>query len=137
VREPRLLLLDEPFAALDALTRLKTQGLVASLWRTHRPAVLLVTHDVDEALVLADRVLVLDEGRIALDLAVDLDRPRRHADPGFAALRTRLLRELGVEEEADHADPIPLVRAPLRGRPNISAQRDTPVWTVKPSALNS
>ena len=66
VREPKLLLLDEPFAALDALTRLKTQALVASLWRAHRPAVLLVTHDVDEALLLADRVLVLDEGHIAL-----------------------------------------------------------------------
>ena len=84
VREPKLLLLDEPFAALDALTRLKTQALVASLWRAHRPAVLLVTHDVDEALLLADRVLVLDQGRIALDLRVDLERPRRHAEPGFA-----------------------------------------------------
>lgn len=143
VREPRLLLLDEPFAALDALTRLKTQGLVASLWRTHRPAVLLVTHDVDEALVLADRVLVLDEGRIALDLNVDLDRPRRHADPKFAALRTRLLRELGVEEEMDDADPIPLHQAASpRGRtsvqvPSVPVPRDAHVWAAAPPALNS
>jgi sulfonate transport system ATP-binding protein len=99
VREPKLLLLDEPFAALDALTRLKTQKLVAALWRTHRPAVLLVTHDVDEALLLADRALVLDQGRIALDLRIALERPRRHADPGFATLRSRLLSELGVEED--------------------------------------
>jgi sulfonate transport system ATP-binding protein len=104
VREPKLLLLDEPFAALDALTRLKTQGLVASLWKTHRPAILLVTHDVDEALLLADRVLVLDRGRIALDWLVDLERPRRHGQPGFAELRIGLLRELGVEEEG--AEPL-------------------------------
>ena len=107
VREPKLLLLDEPFAALDALTRLKTQKLVASLWRAHRPAVLLVTHDVDEALLLADRALVLDQGRIALDLRIDLERPRRHADPGFAALRSRLLSELGVDED----DPASLTEA--------------------------
>src|SRR5215207_5672968 len=99
VREPKLLLLDEPFAALDALTRLKTQGLVASLWRAHRPAVLLVTHDVDEALLLADRVLVLDQGRIGFDLHVNLERPRRHSHPAFSSLRLRLLRELGVEDE--------------------------------------
>ncbi|GEO17926.1 ABC transporter ATP-binding protein [Microvirga aerophila] len=108
VREPKLLLLDEPFAALDALTRLKTQKLVAALWRAHRPAVLLVTHDVDEALLLADRALVLDQGRIALDLRIDLERPRRHADPGFASLRSRLLSELGVEEE----EPTPLTGSP-------------------------
>jgi sulfonate transport system ATP-binding protein len=106
VREPKLLLLDEPFAALDALTRLKTQSLVASLWRTHRPAVLLVTHDVDEALLLADRVMVLDEGRIGFDLHVNLERPRRHSHPAFSTLRSRLLRELGVEDENDDA-PLP------------------------------
>jgi sulfonate transport system ATP-binding protein len=104
VRAPRLLLLDEPFAALDALTRLKTQGLVASLWRTHRPAVLLVTHDVDEALRLAGRVLVLDEGRIALDLQVNLEHPRHQSHPRFASLRSRLLRELGVDEDVE---PLP------------------------------
>src|SRR5207237_7536898 len=64
VREPDLLLLDEPFAALDALTRLAMHRLVRDLWRTHQPSVLLVTHDVDEALRLADRVLMLPGGRI-------------------------------------------------------------------------
>src|SRR5829696_575890 len=125
VREPKLLLLDEPFAALDALTRLKTQGLVASLWRAHRPAVLLVTHDVDEALLLADRVLVLDKGHIALDLPVALERPRRHADQGFAALRSRLLRELGVEEEGkeESHDAGPFIqRAPSRARPREASE---------------
>jgi sulfonate transport system ATP-binding protein len=98
VREPQLLLLDEPFAALDALTRLRMQALVGELWAAHRPAVLLVTHDVDEALLLADRVMVLREGKIAVDTQIGLDRPRHHADPAFNQLRVDLLRELGVIE---------------------------------------
>ena len=96
VREPRLLLLDEPFAALDALTRLRMQNLVAELWHAHRPAVLLVTHDVDEALLLADRVMVLRDGRVAVDEKVPLGRPRQHADPVFNQLRGALLASLGV-----------------------------------------
>lgn len=99
VREPHLLLLDEPFAALDALTRLRMHALVLDLWRRHGPAVLIVTHDVDEALALADRALVLDAGRIALDLLVDLPRPRPDG-PARAALRRRLLDTLGVPELA-------------------------------------
>lgn len=89
-------MLDEPFAALDALTRLKMQKLVLDLWRKHGCAVLLVTHDVDEALALADRALVLERGEIRAELDVPLDRPRRHADPRFEALRERLLAALGV-----------------------------------------
>ncbi|MFZ3468653.1 ABC transporter ATP-binding protein [Streptomyces sp. 4.24] len=96
VREPDLLLLDEPFGALDALTRIKAQQLVAELWQRRGCAVLLVTHDVDEALLLADRVLVMDEGRIAYDTEVGLERPRSVSDAGFAQLRDRLLGELGV-----------------------------------------
>jgi len=120
VREPRLLLLDEPFAALDALTRMKMQGLVGSLWQAHRPAVLLVTHDVDEALLLADRVLVLAEGRIATDIPIALDRPRRHGDPGFVRLRARLLADLGVDEfegEVAPATPRPAGRSVVAGHP--------------------
>ena len=67
VREPQLLVLDEPFAALDALTRLRMQSLVAELCARHHPGVLLVTHDVEEAILLADRVLVLTDSRISLD----------------------------------------------------------------------
>jgi sulfonate transport system ATP-binding protein len=99
VREPRLLLLDEPFAALDALTRIRMHALVLDLWRAHGPTTLIVTHDVDEAVLLADRVLVLDAGRIAADIKVDVPRPRSHGDARFAALRRRLLSELGVEAE--------------------------------------
>ncbi|CAM5441150.1 ABC transporter ATP-binding protein OS=Streptomyces cyaneofuscatus OX=66883 GN=G3I52_29295 PE=4 SV=1 [Streptomyces cyaneofuscatus] len=96
VREPELLLLDEPFAALDALTRLKMQDLVDELCRKHRPAVLLVTHDVEEAVRLADRVAVLRDGRLVTDEKVTVARPRDPGDPAFAALRRRLLDDLGV-----------------------------------------
>jgi sulfonate transport system ATP-binding protein len=96
VREPQLLLLDEPFAALDALTRLRMQQLVADLCARHRPGVLLVTHDVEEAVLLADRVMVLTNGHISLDQRVDLPRPRRVGGVEFDALRDRLLAELGV-----------------------------------------
>jgi len=97
LRRPQLLLLDEPFGALDALTRLKMQELVLSLWRRHRPALLLVTHDVDEAVALADRVLVLEEGRIAVEEIIDLPRPRPRSG-AFEAVRRRLLAALGVAE---------------------------------------
>jgi sulfonate transport system ATP-binding protein len=96
VRQPQLLLLDEPFAALDALTRLKMQALVAELCARHRPGVLLVTHDVEEAVLLADRVLVLTHGRVSLDVTIDLPRPRRIGGPAFDAYRDRFMAELGV-----------------------------------------
>jgi len=96
--EPDLLLLDEPFAALDALTRIRMHELLAELWMRHRPAVLLVTHDVDEALLLADRVLVLKGGALATDVPVELPRPRARAASEFVVLRRRLLAELGVVE---------------------------------------
>jgi len=99
VREPSLLLLDEPFSALDALTRIAMHRLVLRLWERHRPAVLLVTHDVDEALILADRVLVLASGRIVFSGPVEVPRPRDRDNPGLTALRRRLLTELGVNTE--------------------------------------
>ncbi|KUL76528.1 MULTISPECIES: ABC transporter ATP-binding protein [unclassified Streptomyces] len=92
VREPELLLADEPFGALDALTRIRMHHLLRELWERHRPSVLLVTHDVDEAIVLADRVLVLEHGRIGLDVRIDRDTPR-------SAYRERLLAALGVTED--------------------------------------
>ncbi len=98
IREPDLMLLDEPFGALDALTRAKAQELVKELWQRHRCAILLVTHDVEEALLLADRVLVMDDGVIAHALAVELPHPRAVEDAGFNALRVRLLGWLGVRQ---------------------------------------
>lgn len=97
VAEPQLLLLDEPFGALDALTRLTMHTLLLDLWRRHGFGVLLITHDVDEAVALADRVLVLDEGRVGH--ALTIDEPRRApGDPGARTERHRaeLLDRLGV-----------------------------------------
>jgi len=100
-REPQLLVLDEPFGALDALTRLAMQQLVLSLWERHAPAVLLVTHDVDEALALADRVLVLSGGRIAHQVRITVPRPRDRDSPELIELHDRLLRELGVDTKGN------------------------------------
>ncbi|QGF23069.1 ABC transporter ATP-binding protein [Raineyella fluvialis] len=94
VREPALLLLDEPFGALDALTRLAMHDVLEELWRRHRFAVLLVTHDVDEAVRLADRLLVLRDGRIQADHRNPTDRPRTRA--ATADLRQQVLTDLGV-----------------------------------------
>jgi sulfonate transport system ATP-binding protein len=106
VRQPQLMLLDEPFGALDALTRTRMHHLLQDLCARHRPAVLLVTHDVDEALLLADRAVVLVDGRISLDVPVDLGRPRWRGAPGFVALRDQLMAELGVEEPRGPTDRI-------------------------------
>lgn len=98
VAEPRLLLLDEPFGALDALTRLTMHTLLLDLWRRHGFGVLLITHDVDEAVALSDRVLVLEEGRIIHTLTIDEPR-RTPGDPGPHTERHRgeLLNRLGVQ----------------------------------------
>lgn len=95
VRQPKLLLLDEPFGALDALTRLKMHAELDRLVRQHRPGVILVTHDVAEALTLADRILVLDSGTIVLDQQITADQ-RQHPDQ-LDLLRRKTLAALGVE----------------------------------------
>ncbi|BCP52244.1 aliphatic sulfonates import ATP-binding protein SsuB [Kaistia sp. 32K] len=99
-QEPEFLLLDEPFAALDALTRLEIQALSLRLREQHGFAALLVTHDVEEAVAMADRVLVLRDGRISLDLAVDIPTPRRRSLKRFTDICERLLHELGVDVDA-------------------------------------
>jgi len=96
VRAPDLLLADEPFGALDFLTRLRMHELLRELCERHRPAVLLVTHDVDEAIQLADRVLVLVAGQIAVDQRITLPLPRSHRDRQFLEYRELLLGSLGV-----------------------------------------
>ncbi len=100
LRAPDVLLADEPFGALDALTRLRMQALLLRLVERQRPTVILVTHDVEEALLLADRILVLKDGRIAEDHPVRMPQPRRVDHPEFAGLRQTLLSSLGVETEA-------------------------------------
>jgi sulfonate transport system ATP-binding protein len=90
VHNPRLLLLDEPLGALDALTRIEMHQLIEGLWQRNGFTALLVTHDVQEAVALADRVILIEEGRIALDERIPLARPRVH-DSAFAALEKRIL----------------------------------------------
>jgi sulfonate transport system ATP-binding protein len=92
VAEPKLLLLDEPFGALDALTRLSMRALLLHLWREHGFGVLLVTHDVDEAVALADRVVVLEEGEVIHTL--EIGDPRQSANAQH--YRAELLDQLGV-----------------------------------------
>ncbi|TQJ33970.1 ABC transporter ATP-binding protein [Arthrobacter sp. SLBN-122] len=96
VREPQLLLADEPFGALDALTRIRMHGLLQDLVAAHRPAVLLVTHDVDEAIALADRIVVLDHGRITTVRPVSPEIRSSTNAAGHEALRRDLLAALGV-----------------------------------------
>ncbi|WP_416066422.1 ATP-binding cassette domain-containing protein [Rhizobium sp. ZK1] len=91
VSKPGILALDEPLGALDALTRISMQQLLNRVWRELGCTTVLVTHDVSEAVHLADRVIVLEEGRIALDLAIPYPHPRRHGDPALAELEGRLL----------------------------------------------
>ncbi len=91
VSRPGILALDEPLGALDALTRISMQQLLNRVWRELGCTTVLVTHDVSEAVHLADRVIVLEEGRIALDLAIPFPHPRRHGNPDLAVLEGRLL----------------------------------------------
>jgi sulfonate transport system ATP-binding protein len=94
VSRPRLLLLDEPFGALDALTRMEMHDLLARIWRRSRFTTVLITHDVVEAVTLADRVLVLKNGRCALDLPVEVRRPRQPDDPTVLRLERQILKEV-------------------------------------------
>lgn len=83
VANPRLLLFDEPLGALDALTRMEMQELIEKLWLDQRYTSILVTHDISEAIVLADRVILLEEGSVKLDIAIDLPRPRQRSSVEF------------------------------------------------------
>ena len=114
VHAPRLLLLDEPLGALDALTRIEMQRLIERLWQRHRFTALLVTHDVSEAVALADRVLLIEGQRIALDRRLALPRPRRHGSAEFARHEEEILqRVLRQPEGADTGlRPLPPIAAP-------------------------
>lgn len=94
VSQPRVLALDEPLGALDALTRISMQQLLERVWHDQGFTAILVTHDVTEAVALADRVLIIEEGRIAHDLDVAISRPREHGAGDLAALEGTILREL-------------------------------------------
>jgi sulfonate transport system ATP-binding protein len=91
VHNPQLLLLDEPLGALDALTRIEMQQLIESLWQERGFTALLVTHDVQEAVALADRVILIEDGSIALDARIALPRPRSRGNPAFARYEESIL----------------------------------------------
>ena len=99
VSRASLLALDEPFAALDALTRIEMQKLVEDAWLRLGFTAILVTHDVAEAVALADRIVLIEDGRIALDVAIDAPRPRRRGSIELARLEERILAHL-LQEEA-------------------------------------
>jgi NitT/TauT family transport system ATP-binding protein len=100
---PAVLLMDEPFAALDALTRDDMQQLLADVWRETRKTVVYVTHNVAEAVYLADRVVVMTAhpGRKKTEVAIDLPRPRNPLSVEFLDYQKQLLRQLGHDTDAD------------------------------------
>ncbi|GHV76705.1 ABC transporter ATP-binding protein [Spirochaetia bacterium] len=95
IEEPEILLLDEPFGALDALTRIHMQHEVLRIWEHKRMTMLLVTHDIDEAIYLGDRVIIMSArpGTIKREIAVDLPRPRNRSSEGFIRIRKSILQE--------------------------------------------
>jgi sulfonate transport system ATP-binding protein len=106
--QPGLLLFDEPLGALDALTRIGMQDLIATVWQEQAFTALLITHDVDEAIVLADRIVVLKEGVVDLEVDVDLARPRRRTSPGFDRIKELVLdRTLRTKSESPHGQAQP------------------------------
>lgn len=108
VSQPRLLLLDEPLGALDALTRIEMQRLIEQLWLEQQFTTLLITHDVEEAVVLADRVLLLEAGQITTDLEIPLSRPRHRGDPTLARLVEHILNRV-LQNSAAVQNPLKLV----------------------------
>jgi sulfonate transport system ATP-binding protein len=126
VHQPRLLLLDEPLGALDALTRIDMQQLIENLWQQHRFTALLVTHDVQEAIVLADRVILIEDGAITLNQKIDLPRPRQRGSAAFAALEEQVLQRV-LFQEGQGLNPSP--RQEL-GDQSLYASFTNVVWAV-------
>ena len=115
VHNPRLLLLDEPLGALDALTRIEMHRLIEGLWHSTGFTALLVTHDVQEAVALADRVVLIEDGQIALDQRIDLPRPRVHGDAAFAQLEKRILDRVLQKPDPEPAAPAGWPGVPAHG----------------------
>lgn len=110
VHRPAVLMLDEPLGALDALTRVEMQALIEDVWLDLGFTAVLVTHDVQEAVALADRVILIEDGRVALDRAIDLPRPRRRGSPAFAALADELLNRILKPKSSPVLNPLPIGR---------------------------
>lgn len=106
--KPKLLLLDEPLGALDALTRLEMQQLIEELWLSQKYTSLLVTHDVTEAITLADRIILIEDGKVALDIPVQLPRPRNRSNPKFTEIEEFLLHNLLGKKRTQPKESTPL-----------------------------
>lgn len=107
VHQPDLLLLDEPLGALDALTRIEMQQLIENLWQDNGFTAILVTHDVQEAIALADRILLIEDGKIGLDLHVNLARPRQRGSSVFAELEAAVLQRVLKQPHQPEPPSIP------------------------------
>jgi ABC-type nitrate/sulfonate/bicarbonate transport system ATPase subunit len=105
VTRPEILLLDEPLGALDALTRMRLQDELLRIWETEKITMILVTHDVEEAIYLGDRIVIMQAtpGRISRDINVDLPPSRKRADTAFIELRQQVLADMGALSESDRA----------------------------------
>ncbi len=119
VHEPCVMLLDEPFGALDALTRIDAQRLVEELWTERGFTAFLVTHDVTEAVLLADRVLLIEDGRIAESFEVALPRPRRRGSAELAKIAGAVLDR--IFSGGERASPASGAREAVRERPTLAA----------------
>jgi sulfonate transport system ATP-binding protein len=115
VHNPQLLLLDEPLGALDALTRIEMHELIENLWKANGFTALLVTHDVQEAVALADRVILIEDGAIALDERIDLPRPRSRGDARFAAIEKRILDRVLQREDPEPSVDTAWITTPVSG----------------------
>lgn len=98
VRELRLLMLDEPLGALDAMTRIEMQRLIEKIWQEQKFSAFLITHDVDEAVTLADHIILIEDGRVTLDQRIPLPRPRKRKDPEFLTLAEEILERVMGDE---------------------------------------
>lgn len=115
VHKPQLLLLDEPLGALDALTRIEMHELIENLWLANDFTALLVTHDVQEAVALADRVILIEDGVIALDERIPLARPRSRGDAGFAAIEKRILDRVLQRQDTQTSVDTSWISTPVNG----------------------
>ncbi|MBE0435093.1 MAG: ATP-binding cassette domain-containing protein [Methylomicrobium sp.] len=104
VHEPRLLLLDEPLGALDALTRIEMQSLIERIWLENGFTAILVTHDIAEAVALADRVIVLDQGKVDLDLNIGQPRPRQRGNAQLSQLESAILQRILTAPDTSETD---------------------------------
>src|SRR5690625_1458339 len=112
VHQPTLMLLDEPLGALDALTRIEMQQLIETIWQEHQITSILVTHDVEEAVNMADRVILIENGKIALNKTIELTRPRKRTSQAFSNYVEEIMNHiLGKDQPMKQTNKLRLVKS--------------------------